>query len=266
MCDASLSGWYRFSGEAGTKLLDRCLSYPYTTPGSCGTDYQGWIQGSLPDWYEGIVKRTMYFAYYRNCYSFQSTVWIRNCHGFYVYYLHYNNNVPCNYRYCGMADIWYMTPSAQSQSVYSTQYTLSSISLQPTPAISSSDGCKYYQILSDPTRAHSYRDWYTNRCDSHLNGWYRFMGRAGNRMQNSCSYGRSGHNKCGSRFQGWLLNSHPSYHEGEVYRTVCFSRDNSCYCNYKKAIKVKNCGNFYVYWLDGTPTCNLRYCGAKGKS
>ena len=31
-------------------------------------------------------------------------------------------------------------------------------------------------------------------------------------------------------------------------------------------IKVKNCGSFYVYWLDGAPTCNLRYCGAKGVS
>ena len=263
-CDASLSGWYRFSGEAGTKLLNRCLSYPYYGDGACGGEYQGWVSGSLPGWYDGTVSRTVYFQRYSNCYAYQSTVWIRNCRGFYVYYLHNINNVPCNYRYCAMADVWYMTPSAETSTT--TLGILSTIIVQPTPAISSPDGCKYYQILSDPTRAQSYRDWYASQCDNHLSGWYRFMGKAGNRMQNSCSPGGNGNYGCGSVYQGWLWDSHPSYHEGEVSRTVCFSRGYSCYCNYRKTIKVKNCGKFYVYWLDGTPTCSLRYCGVKGKS
>ena len=137
---------------------------------------------------------------------------------------------------------------------------------QATPTTQHYDACDHYQILTDPTRAHSYRDWYTNKCDNQLYGWYRFMGQAGNRMQYSCSSGVSGYYRCGSMYQGWLLQSHPSIHEGEVYRTVCFSRHSSCYCQYQKTIKVKNCGSFYVYWLDGTPTCSLRYCGAKGRN
>ena len=135
--------------------------------------------------------------------------------------------------------------------------------LKPTPTVPNSDACKHYQILSEPTRAFSYKG-YTSKCDSHLYGWYRFMGQAGNRMQSSCSYGPR--SRCGSHYQGWLLESHPSVYEGEVSRTVCFTRQYSCYCRYRKTIKVKNCGSFYVYWLDGVPACNLRYCGAKGMS
>ena len=53
---------------------------------------------------------------------------------------------------------------------------------------------------------------------------------------------------------------------GAVPRTVCFSMYYSCYCSYTQSIYVKNCGNFYVYWLNSVPSCNLRYCGAKGIS
>jgi len=137
--------------------------------------------------------------------------------------------------------------------------------LKPTPTVPKLDACEHYQVLSDPTRALSYQS-YTSKCDYHLYGWYRFMGQAGNRMQSRCPYAYGPRFRCGSYYQGWLLEAHPSAYEGEVSRTVCFTRtpyNYNCQCDYKKMIKVKRCGSFYVYWLDGTPTCSARYCGAK---
>ena len=61
------------------------------------------------------------------------------------------------------------------------------------------------------------------------------------------------------------MDLHPNVNDGEVYKTVCFSKQGSCSCDHYKAIKVKNCGYFYVYRFDGVPTCDATYCGVKGK-
>ena len=53
---------------------------------------------------------------------------------------------------------------------------------------------------------------------------------------------------------------HPSVADGEVTREVCYHWLNNC-CRWKNNIKVKNCGAFYVYELEQTPVCSLRYCG-----
>ena len=127
------------------------------------------------------------------------------------------------------------------------------------------DGCKYYQVLSDQSRSVAYHDWSSFRCDKELFGWYRFMGQAGNRMLTFCPAGQQSHYKCGSFYQGWLQGSHPGQNDGTVMKTVCFSPHSSCHCSYSKKIYVRNCGEFYVYWLDATPACNVRYCGAKGQ-
>ena len=270
-CDSWVNGWYRFTGASGNKLLDRCpYSYiGYNGDGYCGAYHGGWMSSSLPNYYEGIVRRRLYFARYGECYSRSRDIWVRNCGGFYVYYFQHDYRISCNYRYCGMADQWYMTPTSASALEPSTSYTMD---VSSTPAIvmpttPSLDGCKYYQVLSDKTRLNTYSDWSSNRCDNNLNGWYRFMADAGNRMANSCpaQYGRSRY-FCGAYWQGWLYNSHPYEYEGEVYRTVCFSRSYSCSCEYQRSIKVRNCGNYYVYKLEGVPNCDQRYCGAKGEN
>ena len=65
--------------------------------------------------------------------------------------------------------------------------------------------------------------------------------------------------RCGTYYPGWLNGGHPSVADGQVTRTVYF---NNGYCyGYSTSIKVRNCGSYYVYYLNGTPTCNLRYCG-----
>jgi len=194
---------------------------------------------------------------------------VQNCGSFYVYYFK-RYAMSCNYRYCGSDDYTSSILTVSSTATTTTSsisftpiLESSSAILKPTPTVPNSDACKHYQILSDPRRALSYNQWYRNKCDNHLYGWYRFMGQAGNRMLNFCPWVYGSGYRCGAYYEGWLLESHPSVYEGEVSRTVCFTRHHSCSCDYQKIIKVKNCGSFYVYWLDGVPTCNVRYCGDK---
>ena len=101
---------------------------------------------------------------------------------------------------------------------------------------------------------------YTTRhgyCDSGLEpGWFRFEGSAGTRMPSSCPPTL----RCGTYGPARLNGGHPSVADGEVSRQVCFRWTSSC-CEWPTNIKVRNCGSYYVYYLSGTSTCNLRYCG-----
>ncbi|CAH3133122.1 unnamed protein product [Porites lobata] len=119
--------------------------------------------------------------------------------------------------------------------------------------------CQNYGILNSGSRRTSYRRYYYYNyyCDSSLGpGWFRFQGSAGTRMAASCT----SYDSCGTYYTGWLSGGHPTVADGQVTRTVCFSSGYRC-CYYSTSIKVRNCGSYYVYYLSGTPTCNLRYCG-----
>ena len=116
--------------------------------------------------------------------------------------------------------------------------------------------CQNYGSLNSGSRRTSYY-WGNHYCDSSLGpGWFRFQGSAGTRMATSCPSFR----RCGTYYPGWLSGGHPSVADGQVTRTVCFRSRYSC-CSYSTSIKVRNCGSYYVYYLSGTPTCDLRYCG-----
>ena len=100
---------------------------------------------------------------------------------------------------------------------------------------------------------------YGTKCDNTLStGWYRFIGNAGSYMPESCP---GVINICGTSHPGWLNGIHPTVAEGVVTRTACFVSSATTCCNWKSTIEVQNCGNFYVYKLVPSPTCNLRYCG-----
>ena len=114
--------------------------------------------------------------------------------------------------------------------------------------------CRNYGSLNSGTRRTSYYA-YRGYCDDNLGpGWFRFQGSAGSRMATSCPSFK----RCGSYYSGWLSGGHPTVADGQVTRTVYFNCG-SCY-HYPTSIKVRNCGSYYVYYLSGTPTCNLRYC------
>ena len=123
--------------------------------------------------------------------------------------------------------------------------------------------CTEYKWLTDADRHYAYRNSNSYRkCDNYLSGWYRFGGAAGTRMYKSC---RSSYYYCRTDYPGYMSGGHPSVNDGKVYRIVYFYHS-SYGCtpstsSYRRTIQVINCANlYYVYYLNGVPSCNLRYC------
>ncbi|CAH3194927.1 unnamed protein product, partial [Porites evermanni] len=117
--------------------------------------------------------------------------------------------------------------------------------------------CQNYGSLNSHNRKITYSYSIGNYCDGGIGpGWFRFERSAGTRMPTSCPP----KNRCGTHATGWLNGGHPTVAEGQVSRTVCFHWSSSC-CDWSTNIKVRNCGSYYVYYLNDTPTCSLRYCG-----
>ena len=125
--------------------------------------------------------------------------------------------------------------------------------------VSSNDPCSNYKSLNAANRLESFTGQNPVGCDKRdiTPGWYRLTGVAGNpQMPTTCPPVR----RCGTHAPGWIKGQHPSVADGEVTREVCYHWTNNC-CRWKNNIKVKNCGAFYVYKLQKTPVCSLRYCG-----
>ena len=122
--------------------------------------------------------------------------------------------------------------------------------------------CLTYTFLNESNRARTFYSSSFEKCDSSLDGWYRFGGSAGNQMADSC-IPRS---HCGTDMPGWLNGSHPTEADGAVNRSVCFSaacpRPDGC-CYNSANTTVRNCGGFFVYKLKRPPSCKnkARYCG-----
>ena len=99
-CDIFLYGWYRFTGNAGERLLSTCPAVLSALNNSCGTYYKGWLNNQqLPKVEEGAVNRSVCFSEPGSCAcSFERGIRVRNCGGFYVYHL--DAVQKCNARYC----------------------------------------------------------------------------------------------------------------------------------------------------------------------
>ena len=117
--------------------------------------------------------------------------------------------------------------------------------------------CQSYTSLTGADRKITYYN-VRDQCDGRSlgTGWYRFQGAAGTRMPTSCPP----YNRCDTDATGWLNGRHPTVADGQVTRQVCFHWTSGC-CEWSTNIQVRNCGSFYVYYFNGTPTCALRYCG-----
>ena len=92
-CDSVLDeGWFRFQGDAGTKMPTSCV------PGSrCGTVLPGWLNGNHPTETEGVVSRTVCFTHGEKCCKDTVFIKVRNCGSYYVYNL---LKTKCFRRYC----------------------------------------------------------------------------------------------------------------------------------------------------------------------
>ncbi|MCK6573847.1 hypothetical protein L6V77_22440 [Myxococcota bacterium] len=97
-CDNQLpAGWYRFGGEAGTRM-------PTTPPPelSCGTHAPGWMVGEYPGVAEGAVGRQVCFNWAGDQCQWSQEIQVRNCGEYYVF-----NLAPtevCSLRFCGDGD------------------------------------------------------------------------------------------------------------------------------------------------------------------
>ena len=120
--------------------------------------------------------------------------------------------------------------------------------------------CKNPVVITDGSRSkHASGPLLCDRTDLPTVGkWHRFMGAAGNAMPTSCVP----KHRCGTHAPGWLKGDHPTKEQGVVSRQVCFHWWWSC-CLWNVYIKVRNCGEYYVYQLPQTPVCYLRYCTEK---
>ena len=86
--------------------------------------------------------------------------------------------------------------------------------------------------------------------------WYRFTMPAGTRIPESSP----GEWHCGTWSTGWLSGVQPT--------SPGASRDNAkfCFpsgskdCRFSTQGKVTNCGSYFVYYLENTHSCRMRYC------
>ena len=94
LCDSQLSGgWYRFVGDAGTKM-----------PGTrvpafrCGTVWSGWLDGAHPTVEDGKVKRKVCFSRRNTGCRYEINISVKNCGSYFIYKLFPPR---CRSRYCG---------------------------------------------------------------------------------------------------------------------------------------------------------------------
>ncbi|XP_055994789.1 pancreatic secretory granule membrane major glycoprotein GP2 [Sorex fumeus] len=118
------------------------------------------------------------------------------------------------------------------------------------------DPCDNHLILNDPTRSTDFEAGDEPKCDKDLIGWYRFMGDGGVRLPETCVPVF----QCDTLAPMWLNGLHPTVNEGIVSRKTCAHWSGNC-CLWESEVLVKACtGGYFVYKLQGTPDCDLRYC------
>ena len=99
-CDDSLAiGWYRFQGDAGTRLPTECPPI-----NRCHTTSPGWVDVvSTPLPPVGVTTQILVCfqgVNNDNCYARCIPTDIKNCSSYFVYMLGPTSG--CNYRYCGI--------------------------------------------------------------------------------------------------------------------------------------------------------------------
>ncbi|CAH3020496.1 unnamed protein product [Porites evermanni] len=98
LCDNSLPhGWYRFQGNAGTKMPTSCIA-----PHKCSTHATGWLNGAHLSVEEGKVTKKVCFNWQSNCCRWSINIEVINCGDFFLY--HFRGTPPehsCHLRYCG---------------------------------------------------------------------------------------------------------------------------------------------------------------------
>lgn len=121
-----------------------------------------------------------------------------------------------------------------------------------------------YNVLHDPSRLWSYTSPMETNCDARLYGYYRFGSKYTPwSVKEGCNKNdmNTVTHRCGSAYQGFLEDRHPTVSEGYVERIICFQDATvPCECQFSSVIGVQNCSGFYVYEMRGVPRCSSRIC------
>ena len=92
--------WFRFSGEAGNRLLDSCRSLPTW---SCGTYLGMWSNAAMPITTGESREIDVYAGYSGSCKSHTFRLKVMKCSESQHDYIHkYLSNVYCSLGFCGM--------------------------------------------------------------------------------------------------------------------------------------------------------------------
>ncbi|XP_013411335.1 protein crumbs homolog 1 [Lingula anatina] len=86
--------------------------------------------------------------------------------------------------------------------------------------------------------------------------WYRFSGAAGIKMPNWCVPTHH----CGTHAPVWINGSNPVPEDFAVDRQACANWGSDC-CNWSLDVKVRNCVDYFLYYLPPITKCHLAYCG-----
>lgn len=124
--------------------------------------------------------------------------------------------------------------------------------------------CTTYTEINDPRR--SIRSvWKAGEdpiCDRRLQwGWYRFTSFGGSEMPEK----KVPANHCGTQGPIWLNGVHPTNKGENVKRRACINvldlYHDGCYDSFN--INIKNCGDYFVYYLRPPWYCAVGYCAGK---
>lgn len=220
--------WYKVNG------VDGPLSMP-TEPVSiyhCSTEFPGWMNGSHPNVTEGEVNRTVCFATHLHQCSASYEISVKNCSGYYVYYL---------------------KQTKTNGEGYCFGFNLNCPPLDPCEDIDREE-----DLIDDGSRSPYCSSAGPSLCDQNVSGWYRVLDSDKSKelaLPQFCPESGS----CGTDSPIWLNDSYPEVADGIVVKTVCVRSTNSC-CETSFTIKVKNCSSYYSFNLTNVPMCNQRYC------
>ena len=89
-----LGKWYRFVGDAGTKMPTQCVP-----DNRCGAALSGWLKGGHPTLADGEVYSEVCFTRRGDCCKKSMNIKVKDCGSYFIYKL---QKVPaCDLRYCG---------------------------------------------------------------------------------------------------------------------------------------------------------------------
>ena len=126
-------------------------------------------------------------------------------------------------------------------------------------------GCNDYNVLNDSTRKTTFysKESKDLTCDntqkaSRLSpdwkgeGWYRVVGPAGTKLADT----QLDQYHCGTAGSRYVQGNHPTKIGETVSTKACYSFP----CHNPQDIKIRNCGEYYLYYLPETRSCWQGYC------